>query len=549
MGPRLTLLVLLLVAGASAPVAAFADAEPAAMRAEDLLIVGDSVAAGVWFMSLSQESTRQGWAGQLVQRLGLPVDDLRLDGFYPLDHRSLAEDGFGFLSLRYPRQALPLLLPPSSSFDRDDERAILALPGQLTEELLTLESETPSGGSAGWAFTRHFLPEGLTAIETIEQWEKRPRWIVLFMGANDVLASLGIVGEATSPRPEDFERSYEEVARRLSARLREGTPTDHVLVLTLPDLTRLPLLQPVGRARGARGELLPEGTKASAFLVPYRDRYRDEEVWTPEELDGLRLRIGAYNEAIERVAARHGLQVVDLRELFTELSADARFDDFRSPYFSPDLHHPSCRTQAAIAERVWRAMSAVSHAPLPDHRVEVDPLPTNEDYGPEVLERVVALNRLALLGLAAGALPPEPTWRLGLEAGGQSGRARAGEASLSLLVGIETTPGPVTSHWLSRLALQGRAAVGVLDDDRIELLPEEGLELRLGTAFERIGAYHWSRLGLGAQLSGRGGAGWYLRTEWRVLYADLSSRGLEPDRLELGLRWGGRPGRVGAIGN
>jgi hypothetical protein len=251
------------------------------------------------------------------------------------------------------------------------------------------------------------------------------------------------------------------------------------------------------------------------------------------------------------VAARYEATTIDMEQLFEELLEDPRFEDMKSPYFSPDLHHPSHRTHTAIAQRVWQTMRDISDVPLPDHPVTFDPLPTNADYDAEEMERVVALTRLALLGLSAGPLPPDPTYRLAMEWGAQAGQQRLGQAGLSLLAGIESTPSPISTRWLSRGTLQGRATVvaadaGVSDAD---VLPREGLALRAGAAFEKIAAYSWARLGVGAQVSGRGGAGWYARGEWRLLFADVSSRGWTPDRLEAGIRLGWLFGRVGVTGN
>ena len=55
-----------------------------------ILLVGDSVTAGMYFLSLSDESARQGWAQQLLYSFGIDPD---LPGFkktYPVDNLNLS---------------------------------------------------------------------------------------------------------------------------------------------------------------------------------------------------------------------------------------------------------------------------------------------------------------------------------------------------------------------------------------------------------------------------------------------------------------------------
>ncbi len=429
----------------------------------------------------------------------------------------------------------------------------MAVPGQMLKEVLEQSSKNRGRNSSGWTFARLLLPRGLSVIETIEQWHKRPRWVVLFIGANDLLATFGIVGDAAPPSPEAFLRDYERLVGRLRGVMHADSPPDHLLVLTLPDVTRLPMLQPLpSGASDGHGRGFPAGSMTSAFLVPFRNRFEPGEVWTPPELEIVRKRVKDYNRTIKNIADKQGLTVVDLKVVMDELGQDPSFGSPRSPYFSPDLHHPSFRTHARIAGAVLDIMAGVARVTPPSQPVVTEvPLPHNGDFTPGERARVDAMVRLGIQGLRSGPLPPKPSCYLSVQAGGQGANRRAGSVAVSVAAGIESLPSPVTTRWLSRGGLSLRASPVVFDtdgNDDFEWFPDTSLEARAGIGLERIGAWNWSRLGAGVLYAVEGGVGWYVRGEWRMLYADVSSRGGDPDRLEAGVRWAwlvGRPGRNG----
>jgi lysophospholipase L1-like esterase len=519
----------------------------------ELLLVGDSVTAGVYYLSLNDESVRQAWAGQLMLRLGLTPDSSRLEDFHPLDHLALTRKGLGVAGLRYPWEAFPALFPKKSRFELEDERTIVAVPGQMVHEVVEQSSDNKGKSSSGWTFARIMLPEGYTAIETIEAWTKRPRWIVLFIGANDLLASFGIVGPAESPSPEDFARDYERLALRLRATMSEDAGPDHLLLLTVPDETKLPFIQPLPPgSHDGKGNEYPPGSMASAFLIPFREnRFHNDEVWTPEELEEVRRRLAAYNAAITDLANREGFSVVRTDQLLERLGRDPEFASPNSPYFSPDLHHPSHRTHSAIADLVLSRMAQVATVALPAGGATVvkDPLPTNADFDEDERRRVDALMRLGTLGLAAGPLPPEPTFRLGLDAGIQAGESRAGDGTFSVSANLESNPSPVHDRWLSRGTLLFRGGAVVLDESEVRYFPRTSLEFRGGVAVEPIGNWHWMRFEGGLLWAFEGGLGWYGRGEWRIFYAEVTSRALVPDRFEAGVRLGWLFGRGKRWGN
>ncbi len=543
---------LLLVAAASGAHAASAlPREPS-----QLLLIGDSVTAGIYFMSLNPASVQQSWAGQLARELGLDPPRAPYGFTFPIDHLKLAQAGFFRGGFTYMWQARRVVKRGSPQFPGDEERVVLAIPGQTLEEMLTQSSETRdyNKGSSGWTFANLLLPRGLTAIETVEHWQKRPEWIVVFIGSNDLLASFGIVGKAVPPTPDIFEERYRELVDRLRARMAPGTPPAQFFVMTLPDVTRLPFLQPLPEgADDGRGEGFPAGSVASAFLIPFRTHYEDDEAWTPAELDTIRARWRAYNSAIRRIADDGGLTVVPIDSIMAALDGDPAFSTPDSPYFSPDLHHPSYLTHAVIAGSVLRRMAAIAGEPVPQRQIFDVPLPSAHELAGDHSARVAAMMHLALLGLASGPLPPDPTWRLGAEIAGQGGREPLADGTLSLLAGIEVAPFPTATWTTVRIGASLRAAALAYDDSRSELefFPQRSFEARAGLGFERTAAWTWARVEAGGLLTldGEWDGGLYARGEWRGLYVETAGRGWWFDRVEAGLRLGIHPGRPGRNGN
>jgi hypothetical protein len=524
---------------------------------DEILFVGDSVTAGVWFLGLSDRTAAQAWPAVVLGRLGLPAASTRLDGTYPLDHLDLTRRGAGLLGTRYLVRALGAILGRSRPlYAAGEPRSVVAVPGQTLGDVLRQSSDHYGPRATGWVFGALFLPRHLTTIETIEQGANRPRWIVLAIGANDLLSSFGIVGGASPPTVESFEADFRTLTRRLRAVMAPDAPPSRLLLLTLPDVTALPFLQPVDTgAKDASGEPIPAGTKTSAFLLPLRrDRFEDDEVWTPEELESARALGRGYNAAIHEIAAAGGFAIVDLELLSERLSADPAFADPLSPYFSPDLHHPSGRLHAEIAEAVLQAMADAAGVAVPVAGALADspeetPLPENADFTEQELARVRSFTRIALLGMESGYFPPGATFRGAVEIGAQSGSERAGRWAAAAYAGAELGPGPFTSRWVSRLSLQGRTGVFRAENDELRWFPREGSDLRLGIAFEPLGAWHWKRLELGSRYGFSGGLGWYSRAEWRILYAETLSTGLAANRFEAGVRLGAPWRRPGHNGN
>ncbi len=520
-------------------------------QATDILFVGDSITAGMYFFAHGDDWAGQGWAAQFMRACGIAPDRPRLEEPFPLDMLDLTRGGLGY-GWRFPWNAVPALGRRPPRFDAGEARSIVAVPGQTLGEVLRQSSAQPGRASTGWVLGSFLLPEGLTAIETAEGAARDPNWIVLFLGGNDALSAFRMVGAARPPEPDDFAEDYRVIAARLRSLLRPRTPSSHLLVVTLPDVTTLPFLQEVAAgARDDEGHELPPGTKASTFLLPYRDdRFERGESWTPEELQWIRRRVAAYNENIRTIAAEEGYTVVKVDELTNELAQDPSFGTPDSPYFSPDLHHPSFRTHRRVARLVLETVSEVLgvDAPAVPPVAGAEPLPTNGDFTREERERVDVLMRLALLNAEAGHFPPRPSVRVALEVAAGLGSSRFGDVSVGGLLEIESSPGPISTRWLSRGVL-GVRGVAAFSEGAEPQLPEEAQDIRAGIAVEPVGNWSWARGEAGLRYGWAGGLSWYARGEWRMLFVETGGDPYVPRRLEAGLRLGTHWGRPGHNGN
>jgi lysophospholipase L1-like esterase len=521
----------------------------------DVLLVGDSVAAGMYFLQLDQQSVSESWTGQLLLRFGMDVPLAPYSHSYPIDHLTLARDGFGPLRWAYAWKARRALYPGKPQVDVNNERVVMAIPGQTVGEVLEQSSRTGDWNdhSAGWIFASIMLPKGLSAIETIEHWQKRPRWVVVFIGANDLLASFGMVGTASSPDPVTFRTQYATLVDRLRARMPRETSAKQLLVATLPDVTALPFLQDLPpSADNGDGDGYPAGSKASAFLIPYRSHFQNDEVWTPDELETIRQRARDYNAAIADIARERGFTVIDMAAVAAQMSTDSTYAAVGSPYFSPDLEHPSYRAHRIMANKVIETMASIAGTAVPDPLAPPEtPLPSAGELSNQ-RARVNAFMHLAVQGLQVGPLPRKFTARFSLEAGAQGGAERVGDAVAVAMVGLEGLPVPVSTHAVVRICAHARTTLAAVDapGGDMDWFPARGLEGRLGLGFERIGAWNWGRFEWGGLITPDDSVdfGLYVRQEWRMLYVETASRGWLFDRIEAGVRIGDlwrRPGRNG----
>ena len=513
-----------------------------------VLLFGDSLTAGMYFLYLDDESAKQGWAAQLLSKTGIEPDLPGFDHPYPLDNLTLTKNGFGFLGLRNIINLLPIAFTKGR---HKKDRNIIAVPGQTLKEVLNQSSENHGKKSASWIFGRVLLRQNESLIRAAENSGEEYEWIILWIGANDLLSSFGMLGDATPPSQEEFKRDYAVLAARLGRLLKDEVKASHLLFLTLPDVTQLPMFTnlPAGSVNDSEVPY-PEGSKTSAFLTPFRNnRFESKEVFSPRMLQSVKDRAAAYNTVINSVAEEMGASVVDIYGLMKRLESEPGFASQNSSYISPDLHHPSYKAHAMISEEVLATMESISGNSLttgkPEITDDVEPLPSAAELNTNERKRASSLMRMAMLMMEDGRFPPRPTYRGRAELGGRTGNGVDSGLNFYASTGVDFPPVPVRVGWVSRLTVNFRLGASVSSSNNLKRLNE----LRIGFAIEPQGKWNWRRIETGIAKTNGSRTGLYARFEWRMLYINSTNLFSTTPSVEAGVSLGKVWGRTGHNGN
>jgi len=95
--------------------------------------------------------------------------------------------------------------------------------------------------------------------------------------------------------------------------------------------------------------------------------------------ESLRARLGQFNKAIEEIAGRHGVPLVDLYKLRGEMTGS------RPEFFSSDGLHPSDLGYAHWAEAIWPVIEQAIHGQPPASDRGSYQIPVVRNTGPQVL--------------------------------------------------------------------------------------------------------------------------------------------------------------------
>ena len=192
-----------------------------------------------------------------------------------------------------------------------------AVPGARVEDLLRRTAQNTGDAQTRQLYT---LILGPKLSQVGAALKSKPTFISLWIGANNVLDTLTSGDPAQATPPAAFEASY----RQLLDALKPAGAT--VVLLTVPDVTRVPLLangdflfrqgfgQPNCKGSANRVALSVLLSQAPANCdAPY--------ALTPGKLDSIRATVSAYNASIVRLAAERGLKVFDVNPVFSTLAA------------------------------------------------------------------------------------------------------------------------------------------------------------------------------------------------------------------------------------
>jgi lysophospholipase L1-like esterase len=161
----------------------------------------------------------------------------------------------------------------------------------------------------------------------------KAEYVTVLVGGNDACA----LTEAAMTPVEMFRKQFADAMAHLS----EGSPQARVLVMSIPDPTKLvPLLRGERRAVAVWDAF---DVCQSALARPQSE--------APEDVarrERVRQRVAAYNAALAEVCARYPQCRTDGGALFSDSLAAADISPF-------DYFHLSARGQARLAETAWAA--------------------------------------------------------------------------------------------------------------------------------------------------------------------------------------------------
>jgi lysophospholipase L1-like esterase len=365
-----------------------------------LVVVGDSLSAGVQNFSLLDTQQPNGYASIIADRAKVPL-------ILPLVPFPGAPNVLQLISLN-PLTIQPvspdITLPPVPRDNPCEQPTNLSVPGVTLEQALTLAPTlTPTPGVEQWldivlgfpnplgsAF--HLLgcqaaPAGTMIAQALAL---KPTTIIEYLGNNDALVP-ALTGALNTLTPvSTFAKSYDAVLDQLQP--------SHVTLITatIPDVTKVPYFTPVSTLAAelnvpailvaaklgiGPGDLLrPTATPIalsiltnqqpgplpqncpvpiSALPVPYVPC-----VLTQADAIRLQLTIDAYNVTIYAESIAHGATVVDIHALVDQIAQNGYKADgktlttaFLGGLFSLDGVHPSNTGYAIIANRFIDVMN------------------------------------------------------------------------------------------------------------------------------------------------------------------------------------------------
>lgn len=239
--------------------------------------------------------------------------------------------------------------------------ANFALPGARVADLVSRSAATMSGDQK----LLYELVLGPTETQVTAALKSRPEFVSVWIGSNDVLGAALQGDPSVATPPARFESEY---ARLLDALEPSGAS---VVLLTVPDVTRVPALVPgtqlaqagLGAAdcRGSANRV-PATAVLQAVLTGQGNSLSCTAPFalTPAEAQAIRTTVDAYNASLRRLAKARGVDVFDVAPLVENLQTpplDLNASRWFGPDYSQDGVHPSSSAHARLARALGTFMN------------------------------------------------------------------------------------------------------------------------------------------------------------------------------------------------
>ena len=321
----------------------------------DYVAMGDSITAGMQSAGLTAQSQDAAFPALLGQRAGLKVQmpEVTAPGC-PVPMKSASDP----VSPESMNKATCTLLHP------EVVSPVVAIPGARVADVYSTTDarvQNPDPLLYSAKLYRMVLGPGRTQLQAA--LARRPKFITLWVGANDVLLpTLRGTPELATP-PATFRANYAHLLDSL-------TPSGaRIIILTVPDVTRVPALVPVGllglvqmvdssckQKDGYFGTLSLMAATPQHPLACTTDSFL-----TPAKYERARNTVAEYNKIIADLAAERGVAVFDVNPLLATLPGRPLIPTPSSPFgstFSLDGVHPSSNTHRLLAQKLAEFINA-----------------------------------------------------------------------------------------------------------------------------------------------------------------------------------------------
>ncbi len=291
------------------------------------MALGDSLTAGEQDLLLTVEHQRTSYGAVLAARAGVP--------FALPETRNCPDTAVGAVDCSR--------LNPGVTVQN------LAVPGAEAADLAATSSSTAPAAARG--LYQLILGSDTQLSAALKQ---KPTFALVWVGSNDVLGPL-TAGQGTVTTPAAFRAAVASVLTALRA---QGTA---IVVLTVPDVTRAPVLVPGDTLwQLGWGDASCHGSSSRVSLSVV---YQVQPVSctagyavTTAELANAQATVRSYNAALKDLAAQSGAELFDTQPYFP--NADVRYSllppSVLSDTFSLDGVHPKDRPHAQLAMALAR---------------------------------------------------------------------------------------------------------------------------------------------------------------------------------------------------
>ncbi|HEY7387706.1 MAG TPA: SGNH/GDSL hydrolase family protein [Bryobacteraceae bacterium] len=362
-----------------------------------LVVVGDSISAGVQNFSLLDTQQPHGYAALIAEQARVPMTLPLVP--YPGAPNVLELISFGPPPVIQPAPGTLPRIPRDNPFLQPTN---LSIPGITVQQALTLTpnpNASPSDPVAGWAnivlgFPRPFLFPGPALTQIQQAVALHPSTVIVWLGNNDVLIPFLFGG---APTPADtFAAAYQNILQALSQ------TKASLVVANIPDITGLPYLTPVATLARETGLPLTEitsllGIGPGDYLRPAGVTIAEQIlngapgpisnytcsaepfssapmacVLTAAEASAFQETVNSYNSTIASEARLFGATLVDIYSLVEDIYRNGYKSagycmnaGFLGGLFSLDGVHPTNTGYAIIANTFIHQMNTMMATGIP----------------------------------------------------------------------------------------------------------------------------------------------------------------------------------------